>query len=264
MKTGARSRFLVAGVFILLLLGISFLPAATETGNVIGFIYDKDGTTPLPGAIIQFKNLSTDKIFTSLPTDEYGVFKLQGIEAGVYVYGVRTDAGHFDSEGFLAVNVGANETAKMVISLKPYDERETEAVNAMFKDLELAGESLVGTVVGFDPSSRVAEVKIIKGRIRLYDRIHAKGKATDFYQDLSTLIKGGSASTKAVAGEHAAIKLNKDVRQGDLIYVVKKKELFPIVLAPVVGFASYVAGSSVIQSHIRIKDETKAASPFKN
>ncbi len=265
MKTGAKKIFKVFGMaFLVFLLGICALSLMAETGSIVGFVYDQDGTTPLAGAVIQFKNLSTDKIFESRPTDENGIFKLPGIESGVYVYNVRTDAGNFSSEGFLAVNVGANETAKMLISLKPYDEKETAAVNGMFKELELAGESLVGTILGFDPYSRMAEVKIVKGRIRLNDRIHAKGKTTDFYQDLSTLSKGGAASTKAVAGESAAIKLNQDAQQGDLIYVVKKKELFPIVLAPVIGFASYVAGSSVIQSHIQIKEEFKQASPFKN
>lgn len=154
MRTGANkiSRVIVA-VCSILVLGFSALPIAAETGSIIGFIYDKDGTTPLAGAVVQFKNLSTDRVLESSRTDEYGIFKLEGVESGVYVYGVVTDKGNFSSESFLAVKIGANEMAKMAISLKPYDEKEAEAVNEMFKEFEIAGESLVGTIIGFDSTN---------------------------------------------------------------------------------------------------------------
>jgi hypothetical protein len=53
-------------------------------GNVIGFICAKDGTTPLMGAAVKFKNLTSGSMFSSSKTDGCGIFNLEGIESGIY------------------------------------------------------------------------------------------------------------------------------------------------------------------------------------
>jgi hypothetical protein len=257
-----RLRFGVFLCFLVLVFSGVLKAAETATGSIIGFVYDKDGTTPLEGAIVQFKNLSNDRFFASSRSDKYGIFKLQGIESGVYIYGVETPQGNFNSEGFVAVKINANETAKMAISLNPYDVDEAKAVSAVFKEQEIAGESLVGAITNFSPSSLIADVQVTKGLLRVNDKIHAKGRVTNFYQELNSLSKGGSPAKKALAGENAKIKLNQKAQEGDLVYVVKKRELLPLFLAPV-GLALLVAGSSAIQGGIKVNEVIKPASDFK-
>lgn len=263
MRIGAKKFSRVLGV-VFSFLALSFPAAvfAADTGNIIGFVYDKDGTTPLEGAIVQFKNLSTDKLIASSRSDKFGIFKLEGIESGIYVYGVMTAKANFNSDGFIAVKVQPNETAKMAISLKPYDDHEAKAVNEMFKELEIAGESLVGTIAGFNASTLIASVQITKGRLSLNDRIHAKGQATNFYQDVKVLNKSGTPANKVLAGEMASLKLNQKAEQGDLVYVVKKKNFLPLLVAPA-GFIAILATSSAIQSRTTLDEEIIPRSAYK-
>src|SRR4030042_5062751 len=67
-------------------------------GNIIGFLYAQDGTTPLEGAVVKFKNLTSGMGFESSKSDTYGIFKLQGIEKGMYAYGVVTPEGNFNAD----------------------------------------------------------------------------------------------------------------------------------------------------------------------
>ena len=50
---------------------------------MIGFVYNKDGTTPLEGAVVKLKNISTSLIYESSKTDKLGVFKLERIDEGL-------------------------------------------------------------------------------------------------------------------------------------------------------------------------------------
>jgi len=263
MRKGAKKVSLVWGiVFLSLVMSLPVGLSARSTGNIIGFVYDKDGTTPLTGAIVQFRNLSNESLISSRPTDEFGIFKLESVESGVYVYGVTTEQGAFNSEGFVAIKIAANETAKLAISLKPYDLEETKAINAMYKDLDIAGETLVGTVVDFNSGTLTADVEITKGRLKVNDRIHARGRTTNFYQDLKVLNKAGSPAAKGLPGEKVTIRLNQGVEEGDLVYVVKGKGFNPLFLAPI-GLAAVIAGSSAIQSDLKVEEHVKPASAFK-
>jgi hypothetical protein len=236
---------------------------AQSTGRVIGFVYDEDGTTPLPGAVVELRNLSNHRHISSLPTDEFGIFRLENVERGVYVYGVTTDQGSFNADGFVAIKIAANETAKMAISLKPYGRKETEAVSAMSKDLEIAGETLVGAIVDFNSATLTADIEITRGRLKVNDRIHARGRTTNFYQDLKVLNKAGSPAAKALAGDKATIRFNQEVEKGDLVYVVKKKEFNPLFLAPI-GLAAVIAGSSAIQTDIKVEEHIIPVSAFRH
>ena len=42
-------------------------------GNVTGFIYAQDGNTPLGGAVVKFKNVSTGKLYESGKSDSKGI-----------------------------------------------------------------------------------------------------------------------------------------------------------------------------------------------
>ncbi|TET70666.1 MAG: carboxypeptidase regulatory-like domain-containing protein [Candidatus Aminicenantes bacterium] len=90
---------------------------ALGKGNLIGFVYDKDGTTPLEGAIVKLKNVSTSSIYESGKADKLGVFKIEGIDEGLYVVGISSKEGSFNVENFIGIK--ANETAKVSFSLEP-------------------------------------------------------------------------------------------------------------------------------------------------
>ena len=53
-------------------------------GNLRGFIYKRDGKTPLWGAQVLLKDVKTGKIFESNVTDAVGDYKFTGIPGGNY------------------------------------------------------------------------------------------------------------------------------------------------------------------------------------
>src|SRR4030042_3554867 len=118
MKKGVSFRLKVSlGVLLsLFLFSISQSLAAHDgisKGNVIGFLYAKDGTTPLEGAVVKFKNLTSGSMFISSKSDGHGIFRLEGIESGMYTYGVVTEPGDFNAASLLGLKVGGNETATL-------------------------------------------------------------------------------------------------------------------------------------------------------
>jgi hypothetical protein len=258
-------------LFVLVILALFLLTApyffASETvakGNVIGFLYAKDGTTPLEGGIVKFKNLASGTIFESSKSDSNGIFKVEGIESGIYTYGILTPDGDFNADNLVGFRIKENETAKMSIAVNPYSKEEASAVSQIYKDQQVAGESLVGTVADFNPSTQMAQVQIVKGLLRAKDKIHAKGRTTDFYQQVSVLMAGSSSARQVLPGQTASVKLERKAVQGDLIYVVANKNLFPLFLAPL-GVASILAGSSAVNYGIvKINDELIPVSAHKN
>lgn len=224
-------------------------------GNIIGFLYDRDGTTPLEGAVVKFKSLTSGTIYESTKSDTYGIFKVQEVESGVYTYGVATEQGDFNADNIVGFKVSENETAKLSISVNPYEKEVAAAVSEIYKDQETNGETLVGTIADFNPNSRLAQVQIVKGMLRVEDRIHAKGKSTNFYQDVDTLMVGNNSARQVLKGQTGTLKLERNAKSGDLVYVVRAKNLFPIFLAPL-GVAAVIGGNeAVTYGIIKIKDQ---------
>lgn len=91
-------------------------------GNLIGFVYDKDGTTPLEGAVVNLRNVSTGAVNESSKTDKLGIFKIEGIDEGLYVVGLSLKEGDFNVENLIGIK--ANETAKVSIALKAQAKEE--------------------------------------------------------------------------------------------------------------------------------------------
>lgn len=251
-------------VFLTLLPALS-MSEDIPKGNIIGFVYDQDGTTPLEGAIVKVKNISTETIYESSKSDQNGVFTVKDVESGIYLYGVLTPQGEFNSENFFGVKVSEGETAKLSISLTPYEQKVATAMQEVYGGQSVSGESLVGTVVDYNFDSTTADVLVVKGLLQLKDRIHAKGKTTDFYQDVEELKIGNSPAKRLFAGQTANLKMKNSVKNGDLIYVVcKKRGVLPLFMKPL-GIASIIAGSAGII--LGIEDATnqpvKAASGYK-
>lgn len=94
-------------------------------GNLIGFIYAKDGVTPVKEAVVKLKNILTGKVYESSPSDELGVFKFKDVEEGLYVAGVATQEGHYNMEKLIGIR--ANKTEKVALALAPFDQEKAEA-----------------------------------------------------------------------------------------------------------------------------------------
>jgi hypothetical protein len=266
MKQGVSGRTQAVRVCLaLLLFSLGLLAGETGTkGNVVGFIYGPDGSSPLEGAVVKFKNLMSGTVFLSTASDSYGIFKVEGVDSGMYTYGVATGHGDFNAEGTIGLKVDSGETAKLSIALSAYEKEEASAVEEVIKDQEINGESLVGMIAAFDPSTGTAVVEVTRGLLRSQDKIHAKGEATDFYQEVGDLKVGTSAADRVLAGQAGMLKLEKNAQDGDLVYVVKDKKFSPLFLAPL-GIAAVIAGNSAVSySFYKVNDRSQPASPDRN
>jgi hypothetical protein len=253
--------------FCLALLWLSLPLAAAEMnakGNIIGFLYGQDGNSPLEGGIIKLKNLMSGATFLSTKSDSFGIFRLEGVDSGFYTYGVLTGQGDFNASDIVGLRINANETAKISIALSAYEKEVASAVGDIIKEQEIHGESLVGMIAAFDPASKTGIVQVTKGLLRAKDTIHAKGKATDFYQQVGDLTVGTASAKRVLAGQNGAFKLEREAQPGDLIFVAKDKRFSPLFLAPL-GIATVIAGNTAVTSTFsKIKDKSQPVSPDRN
>lgn len=265
MLRGHRKKFgPIAVAFAFLLFYSPYILNSEEAakGNIIGFVYEKEGTTPLEGAVVIIKNISSGVIYESSKSDRYGVFKIMGLENGVYICGVATPEGSFNLDDLVGVGIRNNETAKMSISLAPYEQQVASTIDEVYQEQSIAGEALIGRVVDYNPEEKLAEVFIMKGLVAVKNKIHVKGEITDFYQKLKVLKLNGSSVKKLIAGQTGSLGMTKSVEKGDLVYLVCKKGFLPFFLGPL-GTAAIIAGSSIIAYGIIFLDKDEEVSPFK-
>jgi hypothetical protein len=114
-----KSKTLTIGLIFSFLLFTSPFFLRSEngtTGNLVGYVYESDETTPVEGAVVKMRNVSTGTLFESSKTDQRGAFKLESAEPGLYVVGVSTTNGNFNIENLIGVR--ENETAKVSLVLK--------------------------------------------------------------------------------------------------------------------------------------------------
>ena len=264
MYKGAKGKLPVLGVVLsLLCLSGLLFSAENSRGNIVGFVYEKDGTTPLEGAVVKFKNLASGIIYESSKSDIYGLFKLQGVDSGIYFYGVETSQGSFNADNIVGLRLKENETAKLSIAISPYGKEEAAAVQEIYKDLERSGEAFVGTILAYNPNTQLADVEIIRGLLKKKDKIHTKGQSTDFYQGINIMMANNNSVGQLVAGQTGSLKLEQKAHKGDLIYVVQDRRVFPFMAAPL-GAATVLAGTSAFVITGKIEDRQEPTSPCKN
>jgi len=95
-------------------------------GNLAGFVFGRDGSTPVAGAVVVVKNVSTGAMTESGASDDLGVFRLVGLDVGIYALGVKSAAGNYNSQEFFGV--AAQQTSKLTIALNPYDAMSASAL----------------------------------------------------------------------------------------------------------------------------------------
>jgi hypothetical protein len=109
----------------------------------------------------------------------------------------------------------------------------------------------------------MADVYILKGYLEVNQKIHAKGEVTNFYQEVKSLEKEGTPSKRIFAGDTATIKMRDKARPGDGVYLVRKRSILPLFLAPL-GIATIIGGSAAIISENHLDDDPPApVSAFK-
>ncbi len=224
------------------------------SGNLVGFVFAKDGATPIEGAVVLVKNVTTGTVYESIRSDHLGIFKVENVRAGIYALGVSSAAGDFNSQDF--VGIAPSETAKVTIALDPFEEESISAAQAMAQEQKDAGESLVGKVVRYLPQGREAEIFIERGLIQTGDRLHIKG-SSDFFQDARKLKVEGESTRRILTSQRGSIPVQRTCAPGDLVYVVCKRGVPPFFLLPL-GIASVMAGSTTL-----VTIEEEETSPFR-
>jgi len=123
-----KSKFIAFSlIFSIILLYSPHLLVGKETGkgNFVGFIYGADKTTPLEGAVLKIRNITTGSVYKSKDANNLGIVKLEGIDEGLYVVGIISEEGDFNFDHWLGIR--ANETSKVSFALKPSDQEKDTA-----------------------------------------------------------------------------------------------------------------------------------------
>jgi hypothetical protein len=261
MVRGARNLPISFLAFLLaFFIGAGSLPLraqALEKGNLIGFVYDQGGKTPVEGAVVVVKNTSTGAVYKAAPTNKQGMFTIQGLGKGIYSFGITTPQGDFN--GNELIGILANETAKIAVSLNAYEGQVRSAVQVVLKEQqEQEGEARVGRVVGYNPNTKEADVFVERGLLQLDDSIRVRGGVTDFYQDVKSLKISGISVRRALAGQNVFLKAAQAADIGDIVYVVCKRGVPPIFWVPW-GTAVVTLGTLGLIELI----EKECVSPFK-
>ncbi len=225
-----------------------------ETGNLVGFVFAKDGATPVEGARVLIKNVSTGTVYESGKSDPLGLFKFEKVVVGLYALGVASGEGDFNSLDF--VGVSARETAKVTINLDPYDEKSIVEAQAMAQEQKEKGEYYVGKVIRYLPQSREAEIFIERGLIHVGERLHFIGSA-DFYVEARRIRVEGEPARRILTTQSGLMRVSTPCAPGDSVCVVCKRGVPPFFLLPL-GIASVVAGSATLTT---IEEEDH--SPFR-
>jgi len=255
MTRGAIKKY--TSIVLCLSLVILYMPSLAkaggqESGNLIGFVFSEDGTTPVKGAVVTLRNVSTGETFESTSTDDHGVFKVRELEKGLYVMGVSAERGGYNADNLIGIRSG--KTEKVSVTLKTFDQAQSTAGQSYEKKND-QGEKLIGRVIDYEPNTQIATVEILnfedeERELKKNDRIHALGPEddpeTDFYQKVDVLTLNDQPINKAVEGQIVAIYLEEDVVPGDLIYLAKRRGIPPIFLIPV-GLAAVVGGVTLTE-----------------
>jgi hypothetical protein len=228
---------------ILVLFPSTLSPQEAGKGNLIGFIYAQDGSTPIEGAVVVVKNLTTGTVTESPKSDALGVFKVPGLGAGIYALGVRSDKGSYNSQDFFGVM--ADKTSKISLALNVYDPAAASAAAAVIKEQREKGEAYIGKVVKYTAETKEAEVLVEIGLLQNEDRVHVKGQVTDFTQDIRVLKTYGTKVKRVLSGHTAKFQTSKACAPGDFVYVVCKRGVPPFFPAPL-GIAAIVAGAVLL------------------
>jgi len=99
----------------------------TGKGDIIGYVYGPGSTTPVEGAVVKIKNVSTGSLYESPASDDQGMVTFQSVDKGLYMVGISTAEGDFNIGNLIGVKT--RRTSKVAFALKPLGQ-EGEAIKA--------------------------------------------------------------------------------------------------------------------------------------
>lgn len=79
-------------------------------------------------------------------------------------------------------------------------------------------EKQIGKVFSYFSKIGVAAIELTKDTLALGDKIHIKGKTTDFNQEVKSMQIEGKDVQEVGTGKSVGIKVKDKVRPGDLVY----------------------------------------------
>ena len=263
-----KTTFLMIVSLFLIFSFSGFLQSETNAkGNVLGYIYGSDGTTPLEGAVLKVMNVTTGSVYESTVSNSNGVLKISGLETGIYEYVVTTAQGSFVSENTFGMRVRENETEKMAIRVNSVSNKAKAEPMGFPEPVAIEGEPYIGRVISIDLASKIAEVYIVRGMIKKDDKVHIKGSETDFGMKVKDLNKDGDDVNSLLAGETGVMALKQNAAIGDAIYLVADQGILPLILgaagltagtAGVVGYANVTAGTEGVIEYDKFKWDPKS------
>jgi len=272
MIKAAKSKHITIGlIFAFLIFYCPHLLTAEieKAGNLEGFVYGQDGTSPVEGAVIKVRNIGDGTVYESEKSDMHGAFKIEGIRQGLYVAGITSSSDDFNSSGLIGIK--SNETAKVSFSLYAPEE-EASSNQFVSKEFPPKSEIRIGKVVEYNADTMEATIFIEEGELNVGDKIRIKGFTVDFYQkvELIKLIvvvgeegaEGFQEVDTVYAGQTIIIEVDNPVEVGDFVYVVKKKRpFFAFFIQPC--FIAALVGTVIIIDEVIKEPEVSPCIPVK-
>ena len=125
VKVGNNRIIAISLIFSFILFSTPYLLAGKDAreGNLLGFVYTPDRTTPMEGAVLKLRNVSTGVVYESFGSDNLGVVRVEGIEEGLYIVGISIVDGDYNLENLIGIR--AERTAKFSVALKPGVQEQT-------------------------------------------------------------------------------------------------------------------------------------------
>lgn len=170
-----RSKSIATGLIFSFILFYSphlFAAKPIGKGNLVGFVYGEDETTPVEGAVVKMRNISTGSNYESNKSNKLGVFKLEGIDEGLYVVGISSKKGDFNVPNLIGIK--ANETAKVSLALKPQKAEKAK--------VEKQGNMKKSLITFFQTPAGIATIVVASAAIMsvLANLIEAEPEASSF------------------------------------------------------------------------------------
>jgi hypothetical protein len=248
--------------FMVVLSPFDLLSAIAAKGNIAGYVYDRDGMTPLEGAVVKAKNIVSGVVYESRKSNGDGAYLLENVEGGAYLVGVESPDGAYNSHGLVGLIIQGDVRAEMSFSLRPYEHEVATAIHDVYLGQKLRGEAMVAKVLNYDSQTGMAKIVMTKGLLKMNDRIHTYGRKTDFSQDLLFISREKKPVNIIFEGQNADILLKHKASPDDEIYVISKRRVLPLFLTPQGEAAIISRNMSIMQDMMTVLDEPIAASPF--
>lgn len=157
-----RLRIIAVGlIFSFMMFYSPYFVKATSIGkgNLTGFIYEEDGTTPVESAVVKMRNIYTGSVYESQKSSDLGLFKLESVDEGLYIGGITTKEGNYNIENLIGIR--AQETARVSFALKSNATAEAKEQGTESKKKGLAGFFLSPAGVAVIVAASVAIVYTI-------------------------------------------------------------------------------------------------------